>query len=85
MTCLVLLSVDSALAALSFASRLLQANLFLMCWRKCSCTFAVNLHTIRMHLCTLDIACLAFNPNFMLRPNCLHSIVVTVFAAAIGL
>lgn len=41
MTCFVLLLGDSA-AALSFALRLLKANLFCICGCKCPCTFAVT-------------------------------------------
>ena len=71
MTCSVLLLFDQALAALSFALRLLQANLFGICGCKCSCMFVVKFH--RMHRCTLDVAFLRSSPNF------------TKFAAAIGL
>ena len=72
MICSVLLLVDQALAALSFALRLLQANLFGVCGCKCSCMFVVKFH--RMHLCTLDVACLAFQSKFYKVCSCNWSV-----------
>ena len=71
MTCFVLLLGDSA-AALSFALRLLKANLFLYLWVQMPMYVCSNLH--RMHLCTLDVACLAFQSNVSKICSCNWSV-----------